>query len=256
MIVIFFLVLILIIIFVYLKTKHENFDSIPVDTIDSVSKHECYLIIDTILNNIYKTYKKYLIRGNIDRIEKTFDEVNNAINYKINVFIYNPNKDTNKKIEFDVTYDNKNIILNSIKSGISREVLSIERDAVDERGSIVFKPKVNMDKVKKNSNYITNKKIDYPENKNKEKYIHSNKIILPLEDEKYDNDECVINSENQKQYWDCFGISTNDKRIIRNTPKFIVSNFITKNDTYNWLFDPSQDSGSRPAGISGATGSS
>ena len=46
MIVIYFLILILIILFLYLKVQNEYFNSVPVDTIDSVSKHECYLIIE------------------------------------------------------------------------------------------------------------------------------------------------------------------------------------------------------------------
>ena len=104
MIVIFFLVLILIIIFLYLKSHHEKFSSMPVDTIDSVSKHECYLLVDSVLNNINNKFKKNFVRGNLDRVEKEFDEENNSINYKINVFIYNPDKDVNRKILFDITF--------------------------------------------------------------------------------------------------------------------------------------------------------
>ena len=37
-----------------------------------------------------------------------------------------------------------------------------------------------------------------------------------------------------------------DNSLIQ--PKFIVSNFTTRNEVYDWLFDPSQDSASRPIG--------
>ena len=84
MIVIFFLVLILIIIFLYLKTEHETFISMPADTIDSVSKHECYLLVDSVLNNINNKFKQNFVRGELDRVEKTYDEQNDSINYKIN----------------------------------------------------------------------------------------------------------------------------------------------------------------------------
>ena len=247
MIVIYFLILILIILFLYLKVQNEYFNSVPVDTIDSVSKHECYLIIDTILDNINTKYNKNLVRGNLDRVEKTVDT--NKLNYKINVFIYNTDKDTNKKVCFDVDYDNKNIILNSIKNGASIEVLNIEREAIPERGSIVFKPRVNMDTVNKNNelknnfSYVSFKETPY-------KMVTRTNDILDTESQQYDNKREVFNYENRIALWDPFGvpIESEDERVLRNVPNFIVSNFTAKNDLYHWLFDPAQDSASRPIG--------
>jgi len=252
MIVIFFLILILIIVFIYLKKRNEPFVSMPIDTIDSVSKHECYLIIDTLLQNINSKHNINLIRGNIDRVEKTY--VNDTINYVINVFVYNPKKDTNRKIQFDVTYDNKNIILNSIKNGGSREIISEERDGVSGRGSISFKPKVNMDKVKKNRDYTNNYSlVDYKES-DKNILVDRNSWILTDEAMEHDNKICVANSENQKQEWDCFGIKTNSERQLLNTPHYFANNFNMNSDLYEWLFDPAQDSASRPIGVTGARG--
>jgi len=247
MIVIYFLILILIILFLYLKVQNEYFNSVPVDTIDSVSKHECYLIIDTILDNINTKYNKNLVRGNLDRVEKTVDT--NKLNYKINVFIYNTDKDTNKKVCFDVDYDNKQIILNSIKNGDSIEVLNIERDAIPERGSIVFKPRVNMDTVNKNNelknnfSYVSFKETPY-------KMVTRTNDILDTESQQYDNKREVFNYDNRIALWDPFGvpIESEDDRVLRNVPNFIVSNFTAKNDLYHWLFDPAQDSASRPIG--------
>jgi hypothetical protein len=258
MIIIFLLVLILIIIFLYLKTEHEQFVSMPVDTIDSVSKHECYLLVDSVLNNINNKFKKNFIRGNLDRVEKTNDELNNSINYKINIFIYNPDKNSNRKILFDITYDNKNIVLNSMKNGVSSEVLSLERDAVDSRGSIVYKPKVNIDKVMKYNTLKNNFSfIDFKETSDKHySDISRTSWILTPDAEMYDNENNVIKSEYIKIDWDCFGIPTNEEKVIRHTPNFIKSNYTEKNDMYDWLFNTASDSASRPIGITGATGSS
>jgi hypothetical protein len=256
MIVIFFLVLILIIIFLYLKTEHETFISMPADTIDSVSKHECYLLVDSVLNNINNKFKQNFVRGNLDRVEKTYDEQNDSINYKINVFIYNPNKDVNRKLLFDITYDNKNIVLNSIKNGISREVLSLERDAVDSRGSILYKPKVNIEKVMKNTSLKQNFSfVDFKETTDKQLgNLDRTSWILNSDAKMYDNKNNVIKSEYVKIDWDCFGIPTNESRVIRRTPNFINSNYNEKNDGYEWLFNPAADSASRPVGVSGARG--
>jgi len=259
MIVIFFLVLILIIIFLYLKTTHERFISMPVDTIDSVSKRECELLIDAVLTNINDKFKKNLVRGNLDRVEKTFVESvesNDSINYKINVFIYNPEKYVNRKLLFDITFNNKNIILNSIKNGVSREVLGIERDAVDSRGSILYKPKVDIEKVQKYNDHKNNYSlVDFEETYDKhDKTINRTSWILNSDAELYDNETNVIKSEYVKIDWDCFGVPTNESRVIRRTPQFIKSNYNEKNELYDWLFNPATDSASRPIGISGARG--
>jgi len=228
MIVIYFLILILIILFLYLKVQNEYFNSVPVDTIDSVSKHECYLIIDTILDNINTKYNKNLVRGNLDRVEKTVDT--NKLNYKINVFIYNTDKDTNKKVCFDVDYDNKQIILNSIKNGDSIEVLNIE--SVNKNNEL-----------KNNFSYVSFKETPY-------KMVTRTNDILDTESQQYDNKREVFNYDNRIALWDPFGvpIESEDDRVLRNVPNFIVSNFTAKNDLYHWLFDPAQDSASRPIG--------
>ena len=45
---------------------------------------------------------------------------------------------------------------------------------------------------------------------------------------------------------------------FKNIPNFIISNYAIEDDSdiYHWLFDPAQDSASRPIGVTGATGSS
>ena len=131
--IVFFLVLFLIMIILYLKSQNELFVSEPEDTLNSVTKEEVNLIVDSLLKNINDRYGKNLVRGNIDRIEKELED--NQIHYKINIFVYNRDRDTNRKVLFDVTFDGIHILVNSIKPGVSRDILSLERDAIPERGS-------------------------------------------------------------------------------------------------------------------------
>ena len=105
-------------IILYLKSQNELFVSEPEDTLNSVTKEEVNLIVDSLLKNINDSYGKNLVRGNIDRIEKELED--NKIHYKINIFVYNKDKDTNKKVLFDVTFDGIHILVNSIKPGVSR----------------------------------------------------------------------------------------------------------------------------------------
>ena len=82
--IIFLLVFFLVILFLYLKIKKdlENFTSIGIDAIDSVTKQECKIIVDTVLLNMNKKINKHFQRGQIDRVEKTMIN-ENTINYKI-----------------------------------------------------------------------------------------------------------------------------------------------------------------------------
>ena len=247
MIVIFFLILILILIFLYLKYENEKFISTSVDTIDSVTKYECYLIIDTILTEINKKYNKQLIRGEIDRVEKTL--LNDNLNYKISIFINNPKKYTSKKMVFDISYYNDTIFINSINIGNGGELLDIERNSTTSRGSILFKPKINMDLVKENEIITNHSIVNYKETLNKQK--DRTKWILDNESNIFDNKNKLDNSSKIKINWDCFGIATNDKstKLLRKTPNFYINNFTQKNDLYNWLFDPSQHTESRAVAI-------
>ena len=260
--IVFFLVFFLIIIVLYLKKQNELFLSEPVDTLNSVTKEEVNLIVDSLLKNINDKYGKNLVRGNIDRIEKELED--NKIHYKINIFVYNRDKDTNRKVLFDVTFDGVYIIVNSIKSGVSREILNIERDAIPGRGSIIFKPKVDITKVKKNMSLKNNSSpVDFKETK--DKLVDRNSWILPNHILSHQTNS--FPNRMVKHEWDCFGISNVSSRgcginhsshKFRVLPKFVISNFQIDDDSdfYHWLFDLAQDSASRPVGVTGARGSS
>jgi len=232
---IFLLVFFLIILFLYLKIKNdtEKYESISVDSINSVTKYECNLLIDTILMNINTKYNKKLVRGGLDRVEKTIHD--DSINYKITIFIYNTEKFTNKKIEFDITYNNNNIVINDIKNGNSRDILNEERDGIASRGSILYKPIVNTDNISPYST-LKNNHVIINYNSTIKPQDDKNKWILPL-----DAPKMYTNKPNEPLLWDSFGISNrstgcNDKGIIR--PNFFVSNFTKRNDLYDWMFDP------------------
>ena len=249
-------------IILYLKSQNELFVSEPEDTLNSVTKEEVNLIVDSLLKNINDRYGKNLVRGNIDRIEKELED--NQIHYKINIFVYNRDRDTNRKVLFDVTFDGIHILVNSIKPGVSRDILSLERDAIPERGSIVFKPKVDITKVKKFMPLKNNSSpVDFKETSNK--LVDRNSWILPNHILSHQTNS--FPNRMVKPQWDCFGVSKVSSRgcgvnhsshNFRVNPKFIISNFQIDDDSdlYHWLFDLAQDSASRPIGVTGATGSS
>ena len=272
------LILILVLlIFIYLNVKltnNEKFDTYSVDVIDTITKQECYMIVETILEYLNKKYNKNLVAGNIDRAEKTYGE--NRLDYKINIFIYNPQRYTNKKINFNVTLEDNKLIINSIRNGISREILEEERGGVDSRGSVIYKPRINMDSVKpvdKQKNNFVN--IQYKELSDKNESINNIKNrtswILDKDAQEFeDNNTCVFPSKVVANVWDDKGIqlTLNNKcsdsnmgthhgvHKFRKIPNFHVSNFTLNDDNYHWLFDQAQDSASRPIGVTGARGSS
>ena len=258
--IVFFLVFFLIIIVLYLKKHNELFISEPEDTLNSVTKEEVNLIIDSLLKDINGKYGKNLVRGNIDRIEKELED--DKIHYKINIFIYNKDKDTNKKVLFDVTFDGTYILVNSIKPGASREILNIERDAIPGRGSIIYKPKVDITKVKKYMPLKNNSSpVDFEETPNK--LVDRNSWILPNDFISHQTN--AFPNKMVKHEWDCFGVSKVSSRgcglnhsshKFKVNPKFIISNFQINDDGdfYHWLFDLGQDSASRPVGVTGSTG--
>ena len=237
------------------------------DTIDNVTREECYLIVNFILNYLNNKYNKRLVAGNIDRIEKTL--IKNGTNYKINMFINNQNKFSYKKIMFDVTTIKNKIIVNSIQNGISHGgFLSEEREPISSRGSLVYKPKINIDKVKPNNDTPTfplsnNLKIKYSRESNKDEDMFSIKDrhnwILDKDAIKH-KDEAGYPQNLTSYVWDKNGVEyvyktddgigqNNSYQKMNRVPNFIVSNFVLDDTDYQWLFDKAQDSASRPIGV-------
>lgn len=251
----------------YLGYRHqENFEDIPVDVIDDSTKYEVETIVDIILNDINKKFNKNLIRGAIDRVEKTLEK--NTIKYSINIFIYNHQKSTNRKTEFNVSVKDNTIFIESIRNGISRKVLVEERAGISGRGSLLHKFPYNIDLIEPNDIKI----LDYTDFnilETQDKMVDRNSWVLPKEAEFLDKKKpfpCRI----VYNYWDKNGVEyiKEDKncetglshatKYFNRVPNFYVSNFAScdANSDNHWLFDPSQDSASRPIGVTGASGSS
>lgn len=262
--------IVLIIIYLNILFKKENFKMFNTNTIDNVTREECYLIVNFILNYLNKKYNKRLIAGNIDRIEKTFKK--DETNYKIKMFINNQDKFTYKKIIFDVSTKKNKIIVNAIKTGDSRGILEEERNPISGRGSLVYKPKINMDHVKPNNDSTTfplsnNLKLKYTKETNKDENIFSIKDrhswILDKDAIKHKNEEGY--PQNLTSYiWDTNGVEfiykteggiglNNSYQKMNRIPNFIVSNFVLGDTDYEWLFDKAQDSASRPIGVGNRT---
>ena len=247
----------------YSKKNNEKYTSYY-HNIDSKMNTEITLIIETILQNLKQKLGLNLIMGDIVRVEKTMEE--KGINYDINVFIYNTTKNITKKLNFDVTINNKTIYLNNIKNGESRDILIEERGGVSSRGSTVYKPSVDMKLVKNNDNITFDYSNVYYPSKDRIK-IDRNKTILP---ETYINNNSLIYPlKNINKFWDKFGVnlkseSESDMKLKNSynygfrkrniVPNFFINNFSEKSGDYHYLFDLTQDSASRPIGITGARG--
>jgi hypothetical protein len=238
---------------IYKLVFKEKFTSYY-NNIDITLNDEVNIIINKILDDINIKFNIKLIMGHIDRVEKTIEE--NGTNYNINVFIYNTQKFITKKINFDITINNNNIILNNIKIGDSRKILIEERGGIASRGSIVYKPLVDMNSVRKyNTTILDYTNVEFKETENKN--VDRTKTILPNNDiNKVLYPIKIINN-----IWDCFGVSkiskvSKDHAVSKTNiaPKLYINNYTGESKKYHFLFDPSQDSSSRPIGVTGARG--
>ncbi len=246
MLVLLIFVLIFIIAVFYVNNKRENFESYSIDAMDSELKYEVEELLKKIVDDINKKHNKNLLVGNIDRVEKTQKE--NSINYVINVFIYNKRNftSTNRKVTFDIDVNDNEIIINSISKGFSRDIINFQRGGLSARGSTLYKPKVDILKIRGNENYpLEYSKVEYGETPNK--MVNRNSWILPFD---IPDNKLLIPSRKLIHVWDCSGVEvTSDSienvpilnhgmRPLNNIPDFIKYNFEAKgSDTSHWLFD-------------------
>ncbi len=243
------------------KNNNENY-TIYVENIDNNLKMEIIAILEKIITNLNKQFNCNLVIGNIDYVEKTFEE--KGVNYDINVFIYSKNKYTNRKINLNVSVIDDNIILNNIKNAESRNILVEERGGLATRGSVVYKPSVNFDNLKNSENInLEYSNVNYS-NKLKNN-VNRIKTILP--GDYVDNKSLVFPNRKIYNVHNKFGIkyidnkknkcgidhSANERFVV---PNFYISNFSSKlnKSEFDSLFDLAQDSASRPVGVTGARG--
>ena len=249
----------------YVSKGTESFTSYSIDAMDNKLKYEVEELLKKVVDDINKKHNKNLLVGNIDRVEKTHND--NSINYIINVFIYNIKNFTNinRKVTFDIDVTDNEIIINSITKGFSRDIINFQRGGLSTRGSTLYKPNVNISKIKANENLsLEFSNVKYGETPNK--MVNRNSWILPLD---IPENKLLIPSRKIIHVWGCDGVeATTDTirkipilnhgmRPLNNIPDFIKYNFESKNNTSknSWLFDLASDSASRPIGITGASGS-
>jgi hypothetical protein len=264
LVLILFLLIFITIIYFIINKKTENFTSYSIDAMDQNLKYEVEDLLNKVIEDINKNHNKELLVGNIDRVEKTNHD--DKINYVINAFIYNKKNftNTNRKVSFDIDITDKEIIVNSISKGFSRDIVKFQRGGVSTRGSTLFKPNYDILKVRSNETPILDySKINYNETPNK--MVDRNSWILPND---IPENKLLIPSRKIIHVWDCNGVEITSDTIknipilnhgmkpMNNIPDFIKYNFENKSESSNnsWLFDLSSDSASRPIGITGSSG--
>jgi len=223
--------------------------------------------MEYVLEYINNTFNKNLVLGNLESVEK--EKIDNILNYKIIMFIYDTKKYTNKKLLLNITLDeNNNIIINNINIGNSRNILIEERDAISGRNSKMASTTIDFNNLEGYTKYNNVSPSNIIESPNKMQ--NRTKTILPKEAEN-------LIEQNVKAFpnkivfssWDTKGVqnikeesgrcgSNYANRKHNVVPDFFIHNYDSKlnKDEYNWIFDLTQDSASRPIGITGARGSS
>ena len=264
MLVLLLLLLLFIFTLVVIYKKKEYFNSYSIDAIDDKLKYEVESLLKIVVDDINKTHNKNLLIGNIDRVEKTHND--KYINYMINVFIYNKKNFTNinKKVTFDIDVTDKEIIINSIMNGFSRNIINFQRGGVSTRGSTLYKPNIDIYKIRANeTKSLEFTDVKYDETPNK--MVNRNAWILPIDIPKH---KLIIPTRKIIHAWGCDSVEVTSDTIkkipilnhgmrpLNNIPDFIKYNFESKthNSNNSWLFDLASDSASRPIGISGASG--
>ena len=218
-------------------------------------------IVDQVLTEINRLYRKQLIRINIERAEKTHVK-DEHYTYEVYVFVFNSGKESTAKLNMKFDVVDTKVKVNSVDVMGSRESIFKQREGADTRGSSVIKYKVDMSKVKNISEIpLEFSLVNYKETPNK--MVDRNRWILHKERELVGNVK-TFPSKTVKMEWDDFGVeltneSTNDSNLgglnhgtrpFTFVPNFYKGNFQICNGSYLWLFDTAKDVVSRPLGVS------
>jgi hypothetical protein len=258
------LIIVLVVCVLLLVRNKEQFISLSIDAMEPNLKQEVETILNLVVTDINKNYNKELYVGSIDRVEKTVIE--EGINYIVNVFIYNKRNftNTNRKVTFDIDINDKEIIVNKITRGFSRDIPQVQRGGISSRGSTLYKASSDISKLESSqSKILDHSEVDYPETN--KKMVNRNAWIIPKE---LSRNNLIIPTRKILHVWDCSGVevtSDNMKDVpilnhgmkpINNIPCFNKYNFESKQENSNnsWLFDLASDSSSRPIGVTGASG--
>lgn len=219
-------------------------------------------LIDEILLQINQNFKKHLIRVNIERVEEKALE-DNTIYFKVFVFVFNWEKESNAKLLIEFSLDQaKKIKVFKVNVVGGRPAVLTSRGGVSTRDEEVgkYKQKVDMNKVE----YTTDSTLDkhsFNVAETSVKMVDRNETILNKERIKVGN----ISTFPERRVlpkWDCNGVNYTDSvkkdslnglnhgtRPFTYAPKFMKHNFETCIGDYVWLFDKATDTASRPVGV-------
>lgn len=239
----------------------DNLSNINViETTSPDFKEEINDIIDHILTELNRLYKKQMVRINVERAEKKH-MIGERYSYQVFVFVFNYAKESNAKlnIKFDVigTY----VKVNSVDVMGSLASLFKHRDGIDTRGQVEFKRPIDIDTVRFDSNMpLEFSDVDFKETT--DKMVDRNSWILPKERTLLGNIK-TFPSKQVVSEWNSYGIAeyesgTNDQHLgginhgtrrFSLVPNFYKNNFQICDGDYVWLFDTSKDVVSRPLGV-------
>jgi hypothetical protein len=229
------------------------------ETVPDELQTEVEVLVDEILEGLNKKYNKKIIRVNIERVQKTYNEGKN--NYSVYVFVLNYKKESHSKLLLEFTLDDKNFIsVSRIEILGSRQSLLTVRGGISSRDTLNLKQQVDMDKVSGTIDTpLESSRFDIAETSNK--MVDRNSWILNKEREAMGNVE-TFPSRKMSTEWDMNGVNFVDKtdapelggvnygnRKFTHVPNFHAQNFTVCFGEYLWLFDKERDVASQPIGV-------
>ena len=240
-------------------TSDDVTDHEPVETLPDELKMEVENLVDEILEGLNANYNKKLIRINIDRVQKTFEENKNRFN--VWVYVFNYKKESTAKLLLEFTLDCNNFVsVLAVQVLGSRQNLISTPGGVSARDSLNLKKPVDMDKV----DGIIHAPLEYTlfnvaETSNKN--VDRNAWILNKEAKTVDNVE-TYPARKITNEWDINGVHFVEKaskntpnginygnKYLNFVPNFYKNNFEICTGDYLWLFEKERDVASKPLGV-------
>jgi hypothetical protein len=229
------------------------------ETVPDELQSEVETLVDEILEGLNKNYNKKIIRVNIERVQKTYEDGKNM--YSVYVFVFNYKKESNAKLLLEFSLDDNNFIsVSRVKLLGSKQSLIVVRGGISSRDTLNLKESVDMDKVSSVVDIpLEFSRFDVAETSNK--IVDRNSWILHKEREQIGNIE-TFPSRNMNKEWDMNGVNFVDKtnnheigsvnygnRKFTYVPNFHAQNFTGCQGDYLWLFDKERDVASQPIGV-------
>jgi hypothetical protein len=234
-------------------------DKEMIETLPDELQTEVEVLVDEVLEGLNKKYNKKIIRVNIERVQKTYEEGKN--HYSVYVFVLNYKKDAHAKLLLEFSLDNNNIIsISRIEVLGSRQSLLSVRGGISSRDTLNLKQHVDMDTVSGTlETPLESSRFDVAETS--EKMVDRNSWILNKERESLGNVE-TFPSRKMSTEWDMNGVNFVEKtdtpelggvnygnRKFTYVPNFHAQNFSVCVGDYLWLFEKDRDVASQPIGV-------